>query len=61
MKLEYKILWLDDEIQAFIDDEYLEELETYISSKGFIPNIQTANKASELYKRIDDSYDLILH
>jgi CheY-like chemotaxis protein len=60
MKLEYKILWLDDEIQAFIDDEYIEELESYISSKGFIPNIQTVKKASELYKQIDDSYDLIL-
>jgi hypothetical protein len=47
MKLEYKILWLDDEIQAFIDDEYIEELESYISSKGFIPNIQTVKKASD--------------
>lgn len=60
MKLEYKILWLDDEIQAFIDDEYLDELEDYISSKGFIPSIQTAKKASELYKYINDSFDLIL-
>lgn len=60
MKLEYKILWLDDEIQAFIDDEYLDELENHISSKGFISNIQTVKKASELYKHINDSYDLIL-
>lgn len=60
MKIEYKILWLDDEIQAFIDDEYIEEIENHIKGKGFLPKIITTNTASKFYSVLDNTFDLIL-
>jgi len=60
MKIEYKILWLDDRIQAFIEDELIDELKGYIEEKGFSPEIITAHKQADFLSKLDDSFDLIL-
>jgi CheY-like chemotaxis protein len=60
MKLEYKILWLDDYIQDFIDLEAIEEIEKHLTANGFIPNVKTVKKSSDFFAVLDDSYDLIL-
>lgn len=60
MKLEYKILWLDDYIQDFIDLEAIEEIEKHLTDNGFIPTVKTVKKSSEFFALLDDSYDLIL-
>ncbi len=60
MKLEYKILWLDDQIQDFIDDEMIQEVEEYLNEQGFQPEIITVSKSEDFFKSLDDSFDLIL-
>jgi|TARA_R100000789_G_C3020965_1_gene153499 CheY-like chemotaxis protein len=60
MKLEYKILWLDDQIQSFIDDEVIQEVEEYLIEQGFQPNIITVSRSEDFFKKLDDSFDLIL-
>lgn len=60
MKLEYKILWLDDYIQDFIDLEAIEEIERHLIANGFIPNVKTVKKSSAFFALLDDSFDLIL-
>lgn len=60
MKLEYKILWLDDYIQDFIDLEAIEEIERHLIANGFIPNVKTVKKSSDFFALLDDSFDLIL-
>lgn len=60
MKLEYKILWLDDKIQEFIEDEVIEEIENHIADKGFQPIIHPVSNAKDFYSKLDNSYDLIL-
>lgn len=60
MKLEYKILWLDDYIKDFIDLEAIEEIEKHLTANGFIPNVKTVKKSSDFFAVLDDSYDLIL-
>jgi CheY-like chemotaxis protein len=60
MKLEYKILWLDDYIQDFIDLEAIEEIERHLVANGFIPNVKTVKKSSDFFALLDDSFDLIL-
>ena len=29
MKIEYKVLWLDDQIDVFIEDEYVEKVKSH--------------------------------
>ncbi len=60
MKLEYKIIWLDDYIQDFIDLEAIEEIERHLIANGFIPNVKTVKKSSDFFALLDDSFDLIL-
>ena len=60
MKLEYKILWLDDNIKAFIDDEWVDEIIKHLKDNGFIPIIETVSNSTEFFTKLDDSYDLIL-
>ena len=60
MKIEYKILWLDDQIKQFIDDELVDELAGYLSEEGFKPIIDTVSNSTEFFERLNSSYDLIL-
>lgn len=61
MKLNYKILWIDDQIEDYIEMGIKSELETYIDTLGFIPTVQcfeNGNLAEDSIKTI--KYDLIL-
>lgn len=60
MKIEYKILWLDDQIQDFIDDEIIEEIEEYLAEQGFDPMIVTTSRSEEFFNLLDDSFDLLM-
>jgi CheY-like chemotaxis protein len=60
MKIEYKILWLDDQIKDFIEDEIIEEVEKFLIEQGFQPQIITVSKSEDFFAALDDSYDLIL-
>ncbi len=61
MKLNYKILWIDDQIEDYIEMGIKSELETYIDTLGFIPTVEcfeNGNVAEQSIKTI--KYDLIL-
>ncbi len=61
MKLSYKILWVDDQIEDYIEMGIKSELEMYIDTLGFIPTVEcfeNGNVAEESIKTI--KYDLIL-
>jgi len=60
MKLKYKILWLDDKIEEFIEDEVIEEIEKHLKNNGFLPEIITVSNAKDFFDNLDESYDLIL-
>lgn len=60
MKLEYKILWLDDKINEFIDDEVIEEIEAHLIENNFIPKIIPVDNSKDFFEYLDDSYDIIL-
>ncbi len=60
MKIEYKILWLDDKIQEFIDDELIEEVEDHLKENGFRPKVITSNNVGDFNEKLDGSFDLIL-
>jgi len=60
MEIEYKILWLDDQIKQFKDDEIIEELEDYLEEEGFKPIIHAVDTSAKFFEKLDKSYDLIL-
>jgi DNA integrity scanning protein DisA with diadenylate cyclase activity len=60
MKLDYKILWLDDKIDIIIDEKYVQEIDNYISEQGFNPIIVPVQNEKDFFKNLDDSFDLIL-
>ncbi|WP_416867877.1 MAG: response regulator [Imperialibacter sp.] len=60
MKLSYKILWLDDKIEEFIEDEIISEIEDFLRESGFKPEITALDNTQEFLASVDDSFDLIL-
>ena len=60
MKLTYKILWLDDNIGSFIEDEYIDEISNYLKDRGFVPEILPIDNEQEFFNKLDDTYDIIL-
>jgi CheY-like chemotaxis protein len=60
MNIEYNILWLDDQINEFVEDEWVKKIEKYLEDEGFIPKIITISKYEEFVQKLDDSFDLIL-
>ncbi|MDP3681748.1 MAG: hypothetical protein Q8R22_13035 [Flavobacterium sp.] len=60
MKLDYKILWLDDKMDVILDGEYDSEVENFLLEEGFNPIIVTVKNEEEFFNNLDDSYDLIM-
>ncbi|MFC2188251.1 hypothetical protein ACFCT7_13110 [Fulvivirgaceae bacterium LMO-SS25] len=61
MKLNYKILWIDDQIEDYIDMGIKDELETYIETLGFIPTVECFENGSVAEESFNNvKYDLIL-
>jgi len=65
MKLEYKILWLDDKIESVVLTDYeddIKELKAYVKSLGFKETIDMVRTEEELFAKLDEvgEYDLIM-
>lgn len=60
MKLEYKILWLDDKMDDIEDGKYDDELSKHIENKGFNPILIKVKDEKSFFESLDDSYDIIL-
>lgn len=61
MRINYNILWLDDDKKALSNGRE-EDIKEYLQSKGFNPNIQHYYNVNDAEKNKEnyDSYDLIL-
>jgi hypothetical protein len=60
MKLDYKILWLDDKMDVIIDGQYDSEIKKHLFEQGFNPIVITVKNEKEFFSNLDDSFDLIL-
>jgi len=60
MKLDYNILWLDNDIQEYIDNGDVGSISDFLIELGFEPNIVTVFDEAELDKYLDIDYDLII-
>lgn len=60
MKLDYKILWLDDKMDVILDGEYDVEVSNFLIEEGFNPIIITVKNEEDFFKNLDNSYDLIM-
>lgn len=60
MKLDYKILWLDDKMDVIIDGQYDSEIKKHLLEQGFNPIVITVKDEKEFFNNLDDSFDLIL-
>lgn len=61
MKLEYKILWIDNDLQGFIDNGSLKDIEEFLLEKGFEPIIEKVFDEANLDQFIiKHNYDLII-
>ncbi len=60
MKLDYKILWLDDKMDVIIDGQYDSEIKKHLFEQGFNPIVITVKDEKEFFYHLDDSFDLIL-
>jgi CheY-like chemotaxis protein len=60
MKITYNVLWLDDKIDAFKDDGWVEKISQHLVEEGFEPNIITVSRIDDFFLRLNDTFDLIL-
>jgi len=60
MKLDYKILWLDDKMDEIISDDYPKDINAFIIEQGFEPVLITVKNEKDFFEKLDDSFDLIL-
>jgi CheY-like chemotaxis protein len=60
MKIEYNVLWLDDQIDVFIEDEHVDKIKSHLEDEGFNANVITVSKPDKFFSQLNDSIDLIL-
>ncbi|MDR2169830.1 MAG: hypothetical protein LBP59_06795 [Planctomycetaceae bacterium] len=64
MYLEYKILWIDDDLKSYIDNGDVASVKDFLLEKGFEPIIETVFDVSDVTKLAESismhDYDLIL-
>lgn len=60
MKLDYKILWIDNDIDTYVDNNTVSELEDFLIETGFTPQIKTVSDESVLDRYLNEKYDLII-
>lgn len=61
MKLEYKILWIDNDLQSYIDNGSVKDVEDFLIERGFEPVIEKIFDEADLEKYIGKhDYDLII-
>jgi CheY-like chemotaxis protein len=61
MKLHYRILWIDDQIEDYIEMGIKSEFEAFLDNLGFIPSVDTFENGAKAEEAIKSTnYDLIL-
>ncbi len=61
MKLDYTILWIDNDLQSYIDNGSVSSIEEFLSERGFEPIIEKVFDEAELDQFIFKyKYDLII-
>lgn len=55
MKLDYRILWLDDKIDDFKADEYIVEIENHLIAEEFNPIIHETNNQSKFFEYLQNN------
>lgn len=60
MKLRYNILWLDDQIEEFMEDGFVDQIKEFLDNEGFEYNIKTLSCADDFFACLSDQWDLIL-
>jgi len=60
MKLDYKILWLDDKMDVIIEGQYDTEIKNHLIEQGFNPIIVTVKNEKDFFTNLDNTFDLIL-
>ncbi|MDR2409513.1 MAG: hypothetical protein LBE13_15580 [Bacteroidales bacterium] len=60
MKITYNVLWLDDKIDDFRDDGWVEKIAQHLVEEGFDPNIVMVSKVEDFFLYLNDTFDLIL-
>ncbi len=61
MRLEYKILWIDNDLPAYIENGNVKDVEDFLLEKGFEPTIEKVFDEADLDKFITKhDYDLII-
>ena len=61
MKLEYKILWIDNDLQSYIDNESVKSIEDFLVGYGFEPVVEKVFDENDLDQFISKhDYDLII-
>ena len=60
MKLDYNILWLDNDLGDYIKNGDVESIKDFLIELGFEPNIVTVFDEAEIDKYLNINYDLII-
>lgn len=61
MKIEYNILWIDNDLQDYIENGSVRSVEEFLIEKGFVPTIEKVFDEANLDKYIyKHKYDLII-
>ncbi len=60
MKLEYNILWLDNDLKDYIENGDVNSINDFLIGLGFEPNIVTVFDEAEIDKYLYIKYDLII-
>jgi len=60
MKIDYNVLWLDDQIDVFIEDEFVDKIKNHLEDMGFNAKVATVSKPDEFFTQLNDAVDLIL-
>ncbi|MBK7134143.1 MAG: hypothetical protein IPH69_15375 [Bacteroidales bacterium] len=61
MKLEYNILWIDNDLKEYVDNGSIGDVEKILTEKGFEPNAEKVFDEADLDESINKhDYDLII-
>jgi hypothetical protein len=60
MQLHYNILWIDNDLQDYIDRDYFVNLNEFLLGYGFIADINPLFDSTELNSVLEKRYDLII-
>jgi len=60
MQLHYNILWIDNDLQDYIDRDYFVNLNEFLLGYGFIADINPLFDSTELNNVLEKRYDLII-